>query len=160
MGPFDRDLMRELGQREVERDTQAREWQLPPAWRADTPAPDGGGAISPELLHTLGGLADAASTYYFLKRGTGREANPMLNMTSNHPEATALGALAGLGITKGAAHLLRKLSPRLADAAAANLGAEQLALAVSNFTGPHPKGSFGNYGDTMIRAAQHAAVKR
>ncbi len=88
--------------------------------------------ISPGALSMIGGLADAASTYYFLKRGQGSEGNALLGATRGHPEATALGALGGLAATKGVTALVRKVSPRLAEALAANLGALQAAYAVTN----------------------------
>jgi hypothetical protein len=88
--------------------------------------------IDPHRLATIGGLADAASTYYFLKRGTGREGNAMMGFANNNPEMTALGALGGLAASKGVTSLIKRFSPRAADAIAANLGALQSAYAVSN----------------------------
>ena len=89
--------------------------------------------ISPGMLATLGGLADAASTYAFMKTGRGVEQNPLVRgVAGSSPEKTGLAALGGLAATKGLTALLRKKWPRFADAIAANLGAEQLALAAHN----------------------------
>lgn len=88
--------------------------------------------IDPHKLATIGGLADAASTYAFLKQGRAKESNAMMGFTGGHPEMTALGALGGLAATKGITALTRKFSPKLADALAANLGTLQSAYAVSN----------------------------
>lgn len=83
-------------------------------------------SISPELLHTIGGLSDAAGTYFGLKNNVAREGNPLLNKGG---AATAgLGLLGQLGVSKGLTHLVRKFNPGLADALAANIGARQLGL--------------------------------
>lgn len=87
--------------------------------------------LSPQRLHTIGGLADAAGTYYFAKRGTGAEGNPLLSGIQN-PELLGLGAVGGLVATKAIAALIRKKYPKVADALSANLGAEQLGVGVNN----------------------------
>ncbi len=112
--------------------------------------------LSPAMLHTLGGLADAGSTYAFMKSGNGRETNPAVTaFAGNNPEKTLVASLAGLAATKGLTGLIGKKWPRVADALAANLGAEQLALAVNNTNiaaGQRPGDSFSKYGDTMVNA--------
>jgi hypothetical protein len=112
-------------------------------------------AISPDLLATIGGAADAASTYAFLKRGTGTEGNAMLKGTNNHPEATALAALGGLAATKALTKLIKRVSPRAADALAANLGNLQLGYAVGNLSLEN-EGASSRYQRTM----QADAVER
>lgn len=89
-------------------------------------------AIDPHTLATIGGLADAATTYGFLKSGRAKESNAMMGFAGGNPEATALGALGGLAASKGLTHLIGKFSPRIADALAANLGTLQSSYAVSN----------------------------
>jgi hypothetical protein len=88
--------------------------------------------IDPNTLATIGGLADAASTYYFTKSRKAPESNALIGFTGSHPEATALAALGGLAASKGITALLRKVSPKLANAVAANLGAMQLSYSVGN----------------------------
>lgn len=118
-------LGEELLRREMERDPEQFKQPIQP-----TPRKEGG--LSPGMLHTIGGLADAATTYAFLKRGSGRESNQLVGFTNQHPEATALAALGGLAATKGLTHLIGKFSPRAADAVSANLGALQSAYSVGN----------------------------
>ncbi len=88
--------------------------------------------VDPHRLATIGGLADAASTYAFLKRGKAKESNALMGFAGGNPEATALGALGGLAASKGITALVNKFNPRLADALAANLGALQTSYAVGN----------------------------
>ena len=115
--------------------------------------------MSPQTLATLGGLLDAASTYAFMKKGTAREANPLVNMIAKqHPEMTGLTAIGGLLATKGLTHLIGKKWPRAADAIAANLGAEQMSLGAHNLANmldmDHNKkttSSFDEYNDVMGR---------
>ena len=88
--------------------------------------------LSPGLTGLAGGLADAASTYYFLKKGTGREDNALLGKTGNHPATTAAAALGGYGLSKLFVKVLKKFSPAAADAVESNLGAMQLGYAAGN----------------------------
>jgi hypothetical protein len=115
----------------------------------------GDDTMSPDTLATIGGLADAASTYYFTKTGKAKESNALIGFTDSHPEATALAALGGLAASKGITALLRKVSPKLADAVASNLGAMQLAYGVGNMRmGPtRGRGASIAYQDTMTRKA-------
>ena len=157
------ELISELVQREVAARAAEQpdpQWALPPAWHANQPVPQDMKALSPGLLHTIGGLADAASTYAFTKRGTGREDNPALNFTKGQPEATGAAALGGLALSKLGTALLRKMSPRLADAVGANLGAEQLALAVNNLDDRRSQSSFNRYGQAMTNSAIRESNKR
>lgn len=120
-------------------------------------------AISPGLLQTLGGLADAASTYAFLKRGDSTEANPLVGFTRNRAAATGVAALTGLAATKGATALIGMRFPRVADAIASNLGAEQLGLAVDNLRGldaRNGRSSYRTYNDALQRSVIREAGKR
>jgi hypothetical protein len=144
------DMAHQIAIREVERDPG--QFKHGPSLQEIDRRP---GGMTPDQLHTLGGLSDAASTYYFMKTGRGREANPLVTAGAGHtsPEATGLAALGGLGLTKLAKHLLARKWPGLADALAANLGAEQLSLAVGNVNHGdwRDQSSFGEYGDAMTR---------
>lgn len=118
-------LAQELMNREMTRD--------PEQFRVERSADRSEPGMSPHTLATLGGLADAASTYAFMKKGDRKEANPLVNMIANQqPELTALTALGGLLGTKLATKLIAKKWPKVADMIAANLGAEQLGLAAQN----------------------------
>lgn len=123
------DLIQELAKHEMSRQLE----KDPSQFKAPvSPLPDKKPWLTPEKLATVGGLTDAASTYYFLKAGKGKESNAMLGFTNNHPEATMLGALGGLGLSKAATAVIRRLSPKAADAIAANLGALQLSYGMGN----------------------------
>lgn len=100
--------------------------------------------ISPEKLHTLGGIADAAGTFFGLSHKAGGEANPMLKQAS--PMQAGLGLVGQLAATKGLTHLVRKVSPGLADALAANLGAQQMSLGADwgSALAGHPVTQAGN----------------
>jgi hypothetical protein len=136
-------------------------------FREVRPVDRSGGGMSPHALATIGGLADAASTYAFMKRGTGREANGAVTaIAGTHPTATALTAIGGMLATKAATKAIGKKYPRLAAMLAANLGAEQLSLAVANtassFGMNHAprQSSFGAYGDAMIRSGVNESQKK
>lgn len=118
------ELARVVLEREMAKDPEQFRVPLMPASQS--------GGLSPDALATIGGLADAASTYAFLKRGRAKEGNALVGFTNHHPEATTLAAIGGLATTKGITALLRKVSPAAADAVAANLGALQLSYAVGN----------------------------
>jgi len=87
--------------------------------------------IDPELLALLGGAADTASTYSFLKSGKVGEGNALYKPLKNNALATGL-AVGGTSLgMKGIRHLIRKKYPKIADALAANQGAYQLGLGVA-----------------------------
>jgi hypothetical protein len=122
-------LAREL----LSRQMQVREApDLTPIWaldRALIPA----APIGTEKAAMIGGLADAASTYSFLKRGTGQEENAMFGGAKNSPLKTALGVATGAAAGMGARALLRKMGfKRLADMLAGTQGAHQIGLAAQN----------------------------
>jgi hypothetical protein len=154
------ELFDELVKREVERRVTENQWPQQPAWHANVQVPQEARALSPGTMHTIGGLADAASTYAFLKRGTGRESNPALNFTGGRPAATGLAALGGLAATKAATALLRKIAPSAADAVSANLGAQQLGMAVNNLDARRSQSSFNRYGQAMTHNAIRESGKR
>lgn len=104
--------------------------------------------LTPERVHTLGGLADAASTYYFARTGTKQEMNPLLKGVKN-PEMLGLSALGGLAATKALAALIRKKYPRVADALQSNLGGEQMILTIHNLD--RDADSFDEYRMVMDR---------
>jgi hypothetical protein len=95
------------------------------------------GELDTEMVALLGGTADAASTYTFLKRGTGVEGNAALGWAKNKPLVTALAAQAGaMGMipVRKAIRKIPKVGPQVADALAANVGALQGAYAGHNLT--------------------------
>ncbi len=100
-------------------------------------------ALSPETVHLLGGLLDAGSTYAGMKMGKGREGNSMVNAVANQsPEMTGLTVAGGVLGSKLLAHLIRKKSPKVADALQANLGAQQMGLGgnwMQRITGSKPR---------------------
>lgn len=124
-------LIHELVMRQIAEEGR----RMPPIKFADD-APDQPTPMKPETLALLGGLADAVSTYSFLKRGTGDESNPLYGPLKGNPLATG-AAVAGASL---GAKLLRdlvrsKVPPlrRLMDALGAQQGATQLGYAASNF---------------------------
>lgn len=124
------DMIQTLAQQEMARQMKVN----PDQFKTPTthPLPVEKPWLTPDRLATIGGVADAASTYAFLKQGSGAEGNAMLGFAHNSPTKTALGALAGLGLSKAATALLRRISPSAANAVAANLGAMQLMYGVGN----------------------------
>ena len=89
--------------------------------------------IGTEKAAMIGGLADAASTYSFLKRGTGVEENAMFGGAQNSPAKTALGvAGSAVGMMAARALLRRTGFKRLADMLAGTQGAHQIGLAAQN----------------------------
>jgi hypothetical protein len=65
---------------------------------------------------------------------------------------TGITALGGLAATKALTKLIGKKWPRVADALAANLGAEQLSLAANNMDLPGRPSSFDAYARSMVRS--------
>lgn len=135
---IDDELINELVKRQVaEQQTRKRVDTQP----EDTPHQQT--TLSPTAASIIGALADGASTYSFLKRGTGVEDNAMFGGLKGKPLATALSA-AGTGL---AAPLLGKLLkgklPKgVIDALVANMGARTLATAGANFDGLEGESSF------------------
>lgn len=97
--------------------------------------------ISPDLALLMGGLADAGSTYNFLKNKTGTESNAIAaKLGNNQPGKTA--ALAA-GTTLGTLllkKLLEKKFPKVADTLAGGLGGYQMTVAADNL-GPASVGN-------------------
>lgn len=124
---IDNALIDELVKRQIEDEQQAQLFAPRPQSPPQRPS-----EMSPETLALLGGLADAASTYTFLKQGAGTESNAMYRPLKNKPLATGL-AVAGTALgAKGLRHLFRKKAPGLVNALAANQGAMQLGLGAAN----------------------------
>lgn len=89
--------------------------------------------LGPEKAALIGGLADAASTYTFLKRGSAREANAMWKGLDNHPAATALGVAGGALGFQALRALMRRMGMNgVADTLAGNQGGYQMGLAANN----------------------------
>lgn len=125
-----------------------------------TVSPEQQNDLSPTLLALLGAAADGASTYGFLKSGTGKEGNRALSGMS--PLGAGIGAassgLAGVGLAK----LLGKKFPKLADALIANQGARQIGLAAENISSPgvtYKDSSDGLYNKKVGSAMTHDPLK-
>lgn len=88
--------------------------------------------LHPALASLIGGLADTASTYTFLKRGTAREDNKLVAGLSKHPAGMALAGIGATLALQPARKLIGKASPQLANALAANQGALQLGYSAGN----------------------------
>jgi hypothetical protein len=116
-------LQRELAREERNMDFDRPVYALPEAPRST--------AVDPELAATMGVLADAASTYSFLKRRTGEESNPMFQGMS--PAGTAASVVgAGAGFRALRALMRRKGFEGLADVLAGNQGGYQGLIAAHN----------------------------
>jgi hypothetical protein len=116
--------------------------------------------LHPEALAVVGGLADAASTYSFLKRGTGVETNAMYLGLNNSPAKTAAGVAGGTAAMMAARALLRKLGmSRVADLIAGAQGSHQIGLAAQNAqydaAGAFPAGS-----EDIVRSKVQTAMTR
>lgn len=107
--------------------------------------------LTPQRMHLLGGLADAASTYYMTKRGTRQEGDPLVGRLGS-PETMGLGLVGQLAATRGLAALIRKKYPKVADALEANKGGMQIGLAAENVqSGPRPA-ALDSYTSAIDRA--------
>ena len=143
----------ELMKREMARDPE--QFKPKPFDLGLQSGPDMGSPMSPETGATLGSLADAASTYSFLKRGTGHEANAVMKHFGQHPEGTALG-LIGTGLAmKAGRHLLRRGGMNgLADILAGVQGGNQMGIAAQNLRAGRGEGNServtGNRFNSMI----------
>lgn len=118
------ELAHELMQREIQRNPAQFERPV-----SGSPAPKT--PLNPETLALIGGLSDAASTYAFLKRGSGHEQNAMWKGMG---PATTAASVAGAALgAKAIRALLRKAGKgKLADALASVQGANQIGLAALN----------------------------
>ena len=95
------------------------------------------GELSPSLLAALGAAADGASTYRFLKKGTGREDNAMFSSALHEKPALTGLIAAGTGLAGpllGKA-LKGKLPKGIIEAIVANLAARTTAAAGMNIQG-------------------------
>jgi hypothetical protein len=97
------------------------------------PTPVNRQSLHPELLALIGSLADAGSTYSFLKRGTGVEDNMAFAGANNRPFKTAAGVAGSALGSMGGRWLLRKAGFKgIADLLARHGGGQQLGLAGQN----------------------------
>lgn len=85
--------------------------------------------MDPKMLALLGGIADGATTYKFMRQGDGTEENALLS--GRGPVTTGVGAAlaGGVGATLLARALKNKVPQGVIDAILANLGATQTTLA-------------------------------
>jgi hypothetical protein len=114
--------------------------------------------INPELGAVVGGLADAASTFSFLKRGTGKEGNAMWNGAKNSPGKTAAGVAASSLAAAGLRHLLRKKGHgKLADLIAGIMGGQQVGLAAQN-AHHDSRGGFNSSSQRDVDTKVNAAI--
>jgi hypothetical protein len=122
-------LASQLLQRQMAQEDQQAPFRQPLIEPTQSPHPQK--AFSPETAATLGGVADAASTYSFMKQH-GNEDNAMLS--GHGPAATAGGVLGSWLAMRGVRELLRKAGANgLADAMAGSQGAMQMGYAGNNF---------------------------
>lgn len=121
------ELMDQLIQRELKQSKAIEEFMPKPPAPSPPTKP-----LNPKVAMLLGGAADAASTYKFLKDGSGRESNPMFSYFNGRPWAVIpTAAAAGLGYNT-LHSLIKKKSPKVADTIAGLLGGHQMALAGHN----------------------------
>jgi hypothetical protein len=91
--------------------------------------------LNPTVAAILGAVADGASTYNMLKRGSMVEDNAMFSGIGS-PAATGLAAAGtGLAVPLLARLLKGKLPKGIIDPIVANMGARTLGVAGSNFDG-------------------------
>jgi hypothetical protein len=125
---FDQSLMDELIQREIKKSTAIEEFM--PKEKQPTPQTN---PMDPKWAMMLGGAADAASTYNFLRNGSMKEGNPAFSYLNKSPwTVIPTAAAAGTGY-----HFLHKFlkskSPKIANTLAGLLGGFQMALGGNNF---------------------------
>ncbi len=108
--------------------------------------------LSPRLAAWMGGLADAGSTYHFLKQGTRSEDNALMGGVAS-PMKGLLGALGGLAASRAALAILKKKAPGVGKAAEANLGALQMGYAANNISHA-PISSSQAYRQQMLQALE------
>ena len=123
---FDQAAIQEMAQRQLRNEQPAM--YAPAPERVQPSTTINGKSLSPLEAVLAGSAIDSASTYKFLKGGTGSEGNAMWQGMS--PLATG----AAVGLAGPALHYaLKKISPRLANMVGSQLGARQMALGGENF---------------------------
>lgn len=125
---FEPALLQQLVQRELAKD------KLRSSFETSAPEkPIGVSPLPPKVASILGGVMDAAGTYYMLKTGKQTEDNKLLSGLNNHPEG--VGAVAGLSTLalQPLFDLLAKRWPGVSKAVQSNLGALQLGYGTANF---------------------------
>ena len=114
-------------------------------------APSSPKPLSPKMAMMLGGAADAASTYTFLKNGSGTEANPMFQYFNKNPW-TVLPTSAATGLGYHYLHkLLKSKSPKIAATTAGLLGGYQMALGGNNMERHNSNSYQGAVNDLQLR---------
>ena len=119
--------------------------------------------MNPYLASLLGGLADTASTYAFLKRGTASEDNALVAGLADKPgQMAGMGAAVNVALPLLLKHTLGKAHPKIAEALAANQGALQMGYGAINTQNTlTPRGPQGDSRNTakMYRAALLAQLQ-
>lgn len=148
-------LIDDLVQRQIRQNEQKQQEAQQPAEGHD---------IDPSLLAVLGGVADGASTYNFLRQGSGVEGNKMYGSLNGSPLKTGLSVaatgLAGVGIAK----LLAKKFPKIANAMLANQAATQIGYAGKNISpdmlnGHRTSSSTESYNNSVTQAIRRSHEK-
>lgn len=125
---FEPALLQELVERELHKEKMTEQVMPKPEGKEYRPATP----LSPKMAMLLGGLADAASTYGFLKSGKMEEGNPMFKYFNKAPWSV-IPTAAAVGLGYNTLHnLISKKSPKAADTIAGLLGGYQMALGGSN----------------------------
>ena len=139
-------LMDELIQRELKQTKAIEEFIPKPPEPSTPPTP-----LSPKMAMLLGGAADAASTYGFLKQGGMREGNPMFQHFNKNPW-TVLPTSAATGIGYHYLHkLLKSKAPKIANTAAGLLGGYQMALGGNNLERQNGNSYQGAMNDLQLK---------
>jgi len=130
------ELVDQLVQRQIAQDEKTKSMQMPEPSRGPEPTP-----LDPKIALLLGQAADSASTYAFLKKGTGREANPALGYMNGRPWSVIPSSIAGAAGYSLLHKFLSKKSPKVANTLAGLVGGFHGALAGANME-DEPGGSF------------------
>jgi hypothetical protein len=138
-------LMDQLIHRELKQQKAIEEFMPKPEQPAPSPRP-----MDPKWSMLLGGAADAASTYKFLKDGSMREGNPAFAYFNKRPW-TVLPTAAGVGLGYHFLHkFLKSKAPKVADTAAGLLGGYQMALGGNNMEQSNSNSFSGAANDLRI----------
>jgi hypothetical protein len=124
-------LAHEMLQRQMVDEDKKRPYRMPLIEPQGAPEAK---PIAPELAAMLGNVADAASTYSFLKAGTSTEGNAMYKGMGDKPLATSMSVL-GSGLASQAVRAILRHAgqKKLADTLAGVQGGQQMGLAGNNF---------------------------
>ncbi len=143
---FDPELINQLVQRELQKTKMAEEYAIKPEEQQARPEVK---ALDPKLAMVLGGAADAASTYGFLKSKKGREGNPAFKYFNGRPWAV-IPTAAAIGTGYHYLHkFLKNKNPKVADTMAGLIGGYQAALGGENVEGTLAPKDGGSYRRTV-----------